>query len=257
MLYVPTGRIYRDAMRTLPSHVEGNRRHEEATSIAMAKMREFNKWGVEKGRQHPQIDFFVWVDVVRLTAEEALAEFDALVREGAGGYKVVPKDLPIRLDDPRLWPIFDYCEQHELPVMTAALGEEPHDVGGQVADWMHPRHAAVPLQKFPKLKLCIAHMGLRAEETMLELRAFPNCFADISERLDYISEERGLSGLVRYIRAFSPHRVMFGTNFGSNALEVHQAAVNKFHRMSLTPSEYASLANGTWTEYRRPRQSDR
>jgi len=89
-------------------------------------------------------------------ATKAIAEIErSTKRLGLKGINMdvgLFKNQPMELDDPRIYPIYDYCQQMGVPVMSTLGIFVGSDIG-----YSHPSHIDRICRDFPKMTFIIAH----------------------------------------------------------------------------------------------------
>lgn len=94
------------------------------------------------------------------------------------GVKYGPIYNGVPLDDPRLQPIFAYCEKNDIPI-TMHMGTTFTRLYG--ADLGRPIYVENVALNYPDLKIIMAHMGHPwYEECVAVARKQPNVYAEIS-----------------------------------------------------------------------------
>jgi hypothetical protein len=97
---------------------------------------------------------------------------------GLRGIKLMPMYAGFRPDDPRLDPLWQYAQQHELPVLlhtgTTFVSQAP-------LECTLPRHLDVVATRFPGVKIIMAHLGHPYEgEAVVVARKHPHLYCDLS-----------------------------------------------------------------------------
>lgn len=97
---------------------------------------------------------FYWLDVD--DAARSAAELPAAVARGHKGIKFHPLVQRFRMNEKRMWPIYEQAQKLDIPVLFHAgvVAFENHD--GQYANPVYIDEVA---NTFPELKIIIAHMG--------------------------------------------------------------------------------------------------
>ena len=108
------------------------------------------------------------LDVLRRSIEEY----------GLKGVKFGPIYAGVALDDPRMAPICDYCQENDLPLTlhmgTTFATNAPIELGRAI-------HVEPVAMRYPELKMILAHMGHPwYEECIAVIRKQPNVYAEIS-----------------------------------------------------------------------------
>lgn len=152
-------------------------------------------------------------DPVVMDEHTLLSEIEDKTRRGALGVKIVPFDLHIGANDRRFWPMYDYCQQHRIPIWVETSGKE----GG----YGHPSLFAEALEAFPKLIISFSHMGYSSvfgEGSDAIVAEFANrysgVYGDVSLRLDEVASVKvSPAQMVEQIRRVGIDRVMYGSNY--------------------------------------------
>ncbi len=104
-------------------------------------------------------------------------QYDVNVR-GLKGAKFGPIYNGVSLDDPRLDPVYDFCQRNDIP-LTMHMGTTYSR--RYAAELGRPIHVEPVALRFPDLKLIMAHMGHPwFEECVVVARKQPNVYAEIS-----------------------------------------------------------------------------
>ena len=103
---------------------------------------------------------------------------DGRERLGLRGIKLMPMYAGFRPDDARLDPLWQYADQHALPVLlhtgTTFVSQAP-------LECTLPRHLDPVATRFNQVKIIMAHLGHPYEhECVAVIRKHPNVYADIS-----------------------------------------------------------------------------
>lgn len=208
-----TGRYYRHGIYTLPDDPK-----ERATAEADLKervsqrARDNNTWAAEVARTHPNISYFAGVNPLVMGPEGAAAEAEAQVAQGALGIKLSPGDIGAPGGDPAYFPLYSYCVENDVAVLTETGGHNPN---------VRPAGFADALKHYPDLKICFAHFGhdraLRGplDLEVLELaRSYEQVYSDTSLRLNEVYDGTWTSAdMAAHLRDLGIDRVMFGTNY--------------------------------------------
>lgn len=128
-------------------------------------------------RKYPEkFTGFAYVDPRRADCMEKLRH--AVETLGLKGVKFGPIYNGVALDDPRMTPVYAYCQKNDLPLtmhMGTTFGANaPLDMG-------RPIHVDAVARRFPDLKMILAHMGHPwHEECIVCIRKQPNVYAELS-----------------------------------------------------------------------------
>jgi predicted TIM-barrel fold metal-dependent hydrolase len=155
--------------------------------------------------------FEVW-PTIRPDDPQSLAKLEALVARGASGLKLYAGHgfvnphtgeylfHTVALDDPRLLPIYRYCEQRFIPVCLHV--QTSPDKGPGIAEEL-----VAVLTQFPNLKVVVPHFMLAANHLARVrelLDTFPNLYSDVS-----FGDNFALAGLRRIAKAPAGFRRLF------------------------------------------------
>lgn len=253
LLLRQTGREFFDATKDLFDPAKQVRTKEielQAETIRQelsSRIIEFNQWGVDFLKSEPAFECFIGLNPVLMDPLVLMSELERRVDQGATGVKLVAADYEARLDDPRHFAIYDFCQARGIPILHGP----PRSSSYRPASWPiwgHPLELAEVYRQFPRIKTIFAHLGVRpnAADTYL----YPELIADLAKR--YPGVRGDLSGVTRMlangtmtgeelvvrIRSIGVDRIVFGTNFAcGNASEFIRAA-EAFRRLPLTAREF-------------------
>lgn len=215
LMFTWSGQYWRDGQHTLPD--AGGRRAaaaEELRRRIVERVRDNNAWAEGIVREHSELSYFCGVDAVLMDPDTLLAEVEERTLRGSAlGVKIVPRDMRIRGDDPRLRPLFDWCQTHAVPILSEASGHPGTP--------SRPAYFEKGLSDFPRLKLIFAHCGHNpvfgegsdAEVAHLAGR-FDGVATDLSLRLLEIADGTlAPERLAQYVRDVGADRVLYGSNY--------------------------------------------
>lgn len=213
LMFTWSGRYFRHGSYVLPDDPEARAAGEAQLRARVAhRVHDNNDWAASVGGQHPQIGYFAGVNPVVMGADGAVAEVVAQRAKGALGVKLVPSDLGVPGEDRSLFPLYEYCVENDVPVLTETGGHSPH---------CRPAGFAGALKEFPQLRLVFAHCGHDKEfrgpldREVLDLAAaYDNVHGDTSLRLHEVYDGTITpEEMVAFLREIGTDRVMFGTNY--------------------------------------------
>jgi hypothetical protein len=210
-----------------------------------------NEYIADYVRAHPEkLIGFAAVDPVQDNVHEILehAVDDLKLR----GVKLGPIYQNIHPLDDRMWPVYEFCEKRNLPILIHQGTTFPRKA---------PLKYSLPILleeialKHPNLKMIIAHMGHPwIEDTIVLIRKQPNFYADISA-LHYrpwqfynaliIAKEYGVL-----------RKLLFGSDFPYTNPDATMDALKNFNRMTegthlpkLAEEEIHNLIHSPTLEY--------
>lgn len=175
---------------------------------------------------------FVGLDPRDTDAALALVEQDVLKGDlkGAG---LEPGTLPSPwfADDRRIYPLYDYCARHDVPVLLMVGGNAGPDV-----NYTHPAQADHVAADFPKLKLILSHGGWPWVQEVLHV-AFrrPNIY--VSPDM-YLFNMPGWQDYVTAANYFLQDRFLFASSYPFLPV---QGCVEAFCKMPFRPEVLPKL----------------
>jgi len=184
-------------------------------------------------QQHPgRFVAFTGIDLRDIDA--GLREIERTHRiEDYRGVSIEPgaSFTPMYPDDKTLYPIYERCQERDLPVSITISGMLCTMVGNDLA-YGSPTPVAKVAKDFPKLKIVISHGAWPSVMPMIEV-AFMRENVYISPDL-YINgiDTPGSQEYIKAARSFMPDRLLFGTAYPSRPLKESVAA---FRQWDLSP----------------------
>ena len=111
--------------------------------------------------------------------EDALKELEHAFGDlNLSGLKLHPSKQEFYPSDEKMFPIYELCLKYNKPIIFhAGLSWEPN----AISEYARPVNFEPIAVKFPKLRICLAHMGFPwVAETAALLAKYPNMYADTS-----------------------------------------------------------------------------
>lgn len=137
------------------------------------------------------------------------------LKDGFRGLKLAPIYQNYHPMDPRMQPVYSFCEKHGIPILIHQGTTFPRRA---------PLKYSLPIQiedvalEYPKLKIVIAHMGHPwTAETVVLIRKQPNVFADISAL--YYRPWQFYNALMLAQEYGAGHKLLFGTDYPFTTVE--------------------------------------
>lgn len=195
----------------------------QSVATSPAQVRSINDFIAESVKEHP--DMFVGFCSLHplMEKKEIEAEIDRAIALGLKGIKLHPDFQRFRIDERKAYDIYEAAEGR-MPILF--------HTGDFRYDYSSPKRLANALKDFPRLIAIGAHFGGWSEWDDGEkyLADNPNVYVDTSSSLYSVSPEKALE----YIRAFTPDRVMFGTDYPMWSVEDE---LRRMEKIDLTDSE--------------------
>lgn len=163
---------------------------------------------------HPE-KLIAWASVDPTTPDH-LEELARCVEDlGMAGLKLGPPYQHFDPSDRSRWPLYSYCEEHDLPIMWHQGTTFPSRARLRIGKPLLLEDVAMA---FPGLRMIIAHLGHPWEEDVVALvRKCPNVYADISA-LHY-RPWRYWQALVTAYEYGVDHKLLLGSDFPSATLD--------------------------------------
>lgn len=97
---------------------------------------------------------------------------------GLRGIKLLPMYAGFRPDEPQLAPLWEYAQQHQLPVL---LHTGTTFISQAMLEYTLPRHLDPVAARYPEVRMILAHLGHPYEgECVAVIRKHPHVYADLS-----------------------------------------------------------------------------
>ena len=184
-------------------------------------------------QQHPG-RFVAFTGIDLRDIEAGLKEIERTRRiEGYRSVSIEPgaSFTPMYPDDKTLYPIYERCQQLDLPVSITISGMLCTMVGNDLA-YGSPTPVAKVAKDFPKLKIVISHGAWPSVMPMIEV-------AFVRENV-YVSPDLYINGIdtpgsqeyIKVVKSFMPERMLFGTAYPSRPLK---ESADAFRQWDLSP----------------------
>lgn len=246
LLNTPTTQMYEQRVPELPAdRREREKAAKELREMIVGRVIRYNEWGIETAKKYPQFLPFVGIDPNLMSREVLVNELEEKRKRGAKGVKIVPSTLRFYLNEPTLWPMYEFCDRTGLPLLTQT-GRGPLErqrPEGWDA-WGRPIYLKYALEEFKNLKVITAHFGGGHPNDVVELaRKFPGFYTDLSSQVG-VWDEPGhwtVQEGVEWIRKVGADKVVYGTNYpGQDPVKYY----NKLKSLPLKSSEMEKIASG-------------
>lgn len=146
---------------------------------------------------------------------------------GLRGIKLVPMYAGFSPDDPRLNPMWEYAQDHKLPILlhtgTTFIAQAP-------LKYTLPHLIEPVAVQFPQLKIVLAHLGHPYEgDCVATIRKHPNVYADVSA-LHYRPFQ--LYHSLMLVQEYAVwHKVLFGTDYPFTNVNASVAGIRALNDM--------------------------
>lgn len=190
--------------------------------VGFSRYDEYNENMLQIHLAHPE-RFEAWPTINPLDPE-MLTKFSKLIERGAQGLKlytghgyIIPNEQqymfhPIAMDDPRMFPLYEYCEVNHVPVCW-------HVNPGPTAPGFAQEFIEM-LKRYPDMKVVCPHFmlsSIRDSRLREFLDTFPNLYTDVSfGHDDFLKDglERISKSPTKFRGIFQayPDRFFFGTD---------------------------------------------
>ncbi len=164
--------------------------------------------------QHPE-KMVGWA-AIDPTQPGAMDELTHCIEDlGLKGLKLGPVYQHFDPTDRTYWPIFEYCEKRNLPIMWHQGTTFPSK---SRLKWGNPLQLEDIAMDFPDLRMIIAHLGHPWEEDLTVLvRKCPNVYTDISAV--HYRPWRYWQGMATAMEYGITHKILLGSDFPSGTID--------------------------------------
>lgn len=178
---------------------------------------------------------FADIDTRNTPAQSAEAIGKAIDCYGLDGIKIHPNNTGCALDDEYNAPIFALAQQRNIPVAI-------HSYPNSAEDVCAAKRIGRILERYPGLRLIVAHMGGSQWEELLDVA----CFVDMSAILPDYVRAFGIKKTEEILRSFGVDRLLFATDYPDNRHlppeEIYAAYFDILNRMDFTEEEAVKIA---------------
>ncbi len=166
---------------------------------------------------------FTGLGTLHPDSENLIEDLKHLEESGLKGIKMHPDFQKFRIDDEKLFPVYEYCSG-KMPILF--------HTGDCRYDFSNPERTKAILEKFPDLTVIGAHLGgwsmwKKAGEM---LSGYKNFYVDCSSCFGWLSPEE----VAEIIRVYGSEKVLFGTDF---PMWSYEKELKCFEEMKLTDKE--------------------
>lgn len=180
---------------------------------------------------------FADIDTRNTPAESVNAIRKAIQEYGLDGIKIHPNNTGVDLDSEYNRPIFDFAQEHRIPV---AIHSYPNSESDRSAAY----RIINILEQYPELTIIVSHMGAYQWEQLLSTRAY----VDISAILTDYVRTYGIERTNEILRMFGAGRLIFATDYPDNRFlqpeEIYDSYFDILSQMDFTQKEAEQIACG-------------
>jgi len=236
---MPAQAMREEALSQIPSDLSPEAHRKAATEVCdriLQHMDDYNTWGCEVSRTHPELLPFINLDPLMMDAVMTRQKVREAVRQGARGIVLLPGLHGFYGNDRRVWPIYEMAQSFQLPILTQTGDAGPLPPGGR-GHWGRPRYFGDVAVSFPKLRLILGHLGKGYESEIAVLtRRYPNVFTETSMRLTGLNEAGRWTPAeaVTWFRLIGIDRILLGTKW---PLFDSQEDIDTVRKLPLTSEE--------------------
>ena len=191
-----------------------------SVAVTAGRVEAINDYIADECKKHKE---FFGFGTMHADLEDKIKEAERLCTLGLRGVKIHPDTQLFNMDDERMFELYDYLQQNNLPLLIHC--------GDYRYDFSHPRRLKRLLKEFPKLTAVGAHFGgWSVCDLAYEYLENERCFLDTSSSFEFT----GMRRAKELIRMYGAERMVFGTDF---PMWDAKDELEKFYSMELTDEE--------------------
>lgn len=162
--------------------------------------------------------------------DDPLSHLERFSDMGFSGVKYHPDMQRFNIDDPRMFPVYAWLEQHSLPVCF--------HMGDARYDYSRPIRLARVLDRYPGLIVVAAHLGgyQRWDEAEICLRD-SGVYYDTSSAIAFMPPQRA----AEIIQGHGADKVLFGTDY---PVTTQAEELARFDLLPLSPEDREAILSG-------------
>ena len=166
---------------------------------------------------------FTGLGTLHPDSETPLADIDEIIELGLKGVKLHPDIQRFKIDDPRMFRIYELCEGR-LPILM--------HTGDHRFDFSNPNRMMPVLEEFPELTVIGAHFGGWSvwDDAVKSLSKYKNFLVDCSSSFYAMPPQKAKE----LILAYGAHRVLFGTDYPMWDIDTE---IQRFMQIELSEKE--------------------
>jgi predicted TIM-barrel fold metal-dependent hydrolase len=175
--------------------------HFVALSVAQSAkhVESINDFALSLQENYEEIDSF---GSIHPDYEEPEKELERIFKSGIKGIKIHPDSQGFKVDDERMFPIYDTIRALRLPLMIHC--------GDYRFDYDNPERVAKVIDEFPGLTIIAAHFGgWLLYDRALDALKDKKCYLDCSSSMMYLGKRRSKE----LIRAYGAERMLYVSDY--------------------------------------------
>lgn len=166
--------------------------------------------GKNKTAQYPMFIPFISVSPT-MKGRTMIEELEHKYKWGMKGLKIHPVAQEFAPDDERMFPVYEWLVKHDLPITAhSGINIDRKSAFGEPEKWIPV------LEKFPDLKLILAHLGNGFWDQTIEIAdKFKGVMFDTAIAISYIDSPTTLDNeeAIDIIRTIGSDRILFGSDY--------------------------------------------
>lgn len=179
---------------------------------------------LELDENEPKLSLMGRLDILRDKIPLYNKSGRLLKRKKICAIKIFPGHDPIYPTDKRLNPIYEICTKNNKPIVIHTGWNSNHP---EVAKYNDPKYIVKVSQKFPNLKIVIAHYFWPKVDYCFEMtKDYENIFFDTSglgdEEVVEETEYKKIKSVLEKTLKLNSKRVLFGTDYGMCSVKDHK-----------------------------------
>lgn len=190
------------------------------------QVRKINDFAISENNSEEK---FLCFGTLHAALENICEEIDYIKNSGLHGIKIHPDQQGFSIDDPRLFPAYDYLSQLNFPVLFHC--------GDKKILLSHPERTKKVIKMFPKLNMICAHFGgWEIFDISHELLAKEDVHFDMSSAMPYLGPEK----TAQFIKDYGAEKIFFGTDF---PLWGQENEIRRFMELNISDREKEMIAH--------------
>lgn len=171
-----------------------------STATTPHQVESINGFIIRQCREHPE---FIGAGTLHIDFEDFEKEIDRMYAAGLKGVKFHPDFQKFRIDDEKLFPMYDKLQSKDMFIITHS--------GDPRYDFSHPERVARVAKNFPRMRVIAAHFGGWMSWDIARgcMRDLPNVYFDTSSTYGF----GGLEPMKLGFKTFDRSHIFFGCDF--------------------------------------------